>query len=75
MLGNVYIEENFFPMLTTSLLYPKESFMSNFKTARKKIFQRSNFQLIPSLLAYKFQVAVSSFTPTRVWEDVQHNSY
>ena len=75
MLGNVYIEGNCFPMLTTSLLYPKESFTSNFKTARKKIFQGSNFQLIPSLLAYKFQAAVSSFTPTHVWGDVQHDSY
>ena len=25
-----------FPILSISLLYPKESFMSNFKTARKK---------------------------------------
>ena len=37
-----------FPILSISLLYPKESFTSNFKTARKKnIFQWSNFQLIP----------------------------
>ena len=40
-------------MPSTSLLYPKESFRSNFKTATKKIFHRrrifhmSNFQLIP----------------------------
>ena len=34
--------------ISISLLYPKESFTSNFKTARKKsFFQWSNFQLIP----------------------------
>ena len=34
-------------MLSDSLLYSKESFTSNFKTAsEEKIFQWSNFQLI-----------------------------
>ena len=57
MLGNVYINKiharqclciirlycrEGFPILSISLLYPKESFTYNFKTARKK-----RFQLIP----------------------------
>ena len=33
-------------MLPISMLYPKESFTSNFKAAKEKIFQWSNFQLI-----------------------------
>ena len=41
MLGNfikVYIVGKVFPLLSVTLLYPKESFSSNFKTARKKRF-------------------------------------
>ena len=42
MLGNiykyVYIVGKVFPILSVSLLYPKEAFTSNFKTARKKRF-------------------------------------
>ena len=43
MLRNVYIQQvyilgNVFPILSISLLYPKESFLSNVKTARKKRF-------------------------------------
>ena len=46
MLGNVFHIRNWpkfvlgkvFPILSISLLYPKESFTSNFKKARKKRF-------------------------------------
>ena len=42
MLGTVYvyvyIEGKVFPILSVPLLYPKKSFMSNFKPARKKRF-------------------------------------
>ena len=42
MLGHVYmyvsVVGKVFPILLISLLYPKESFISNFKTARKKRF-------------------------------------
>ena len=42
-----YIIGKVAPMLSDSLLYSKESFTSNFKTAsEEKIFQWSNFQLI-----------------------------
>ena len=34
----VYILGNVFPILSISLLYPKESFLSNVKTTRKKRF-------------------------------------
>ena len=34
----IYIIGKVFPILSISLLYPKESFTSNFKTARKKRF-------------------------------------
>ena len=34
----IYIIGKVFPILSISLLYPKQSFTSNFKTARKKRF-------------------------------------
>ena len=35
-LGPICTKKKIFPMLSIPLLYPKESFMSNFKTAMKK---------------------------------------
>ena len=40
----VYIVGKVFPILSISLLYPKESFMFNFRTARKKDF---SIELLP----------------------------
>ena len=38
MFKQIYIVGKVFLILSISLLYPKESFISNFKTARKKDF-------------------------------------
>ena len=83
MLGNVYINKiharqclciirlycrEGFPILSISLLYPKESFTYNFKTARKKRFfngatssqvTMSTKSLVFSLIAMKQKILAS----------------
>ena len=57
MLGNLYIKVyivgKVFPILSISLLYPKESFTSNFKTARKKDFSMGQLPIDSYMLLYK----------------------
>ena len=64
MLGNAYLEKVYiagkvFPILLISLLYPKESFTSNFKRARKNYFSTEQLPIECYVLLGKQKNSIS----------------